>query len=158
MRSMTLGRVPGRMFALALVGASLAAATRPSGAGADPDSGGWTAGAPRDEIRPEFACETGDGPGCPTTLVIRAGRRDGVDGYWTKAFPVTGGRHYRLRWAAVADQVLPARNAARRATQIILGSPADSICTDCFVDQKASALMTSPPARVASFWYTPGPR
>ena len=29
-------------------------------------------------------------------LVIRAGQRDGVDGYWTKAFPVTGGRHYRF--------------------------------------------------------------
>ena len=29
-------------------------------------------------------------------LVIKAGRRDGLDGYWTKTFPVTGGRHYRF--------------------------------------------------------------
>ena len=29
-------------------------------------------------------------------LIIRAGLRDGVDGYWTKTFPVTGGRHYQF--------------------------------------------------------------
>jgi predicted amidohydrolase len=89
---MTLGRLPGCLFATALVGACLAAATRPGAAGEVPDNGGWSTAAPRDEIRPEFACESGDGP----VLVIRAGQRDGVDGCWTKAFPVTGGRHYRF--------------------------------------------------------------
>ena len=96
MRSMTLGRVPGCMFATALLGACLAAATPPGEAGEVADSGGWSTGSPREEIRPEFACESGEAPGHQAVLVIRAGQRDGVDGYWTRAFPVTGGRHYRF--------------------------------------------------------------
>lgn len=80
----------GRVLATALVGVCLAAATRPGVAGDE----GWTTGSPRGEICPEFARETGEGTG--PVLVIRAGPRDGVDGYWTKSFPVTGGRHYRF--------------------------------------------------------------
>src|SRR4051794_33281357 len=96
MSSMTHGRFPGHLLATVLVGACLAAPTRSGVAGEDPGSGGWSTGAPRDEIRPEFACEPGDAPGRPAVLAIRAGRRDGVDGYWTKVFPVTGGRHYHF--------------------------------------------------------------
>src|SRR4051812_43198046 len=96
MRSMMLGRFPGFLFATALVGAYLVAAPRSGVAGEGPGSGGWATGAPRDEIRPEFACEPGDESGRPAVLVIRAGQRDGVDGYWTKAFPVTGGRYYHF--------------------------------------------------------------
>lgn len=96
MSSTTLGRLPGCLFATALVGACLAAATRPGGAGEVSEHGGWSTGAPRDEIRPEFACESSDGPGRQAELVIRAGRRDHVDGYWTKTFPVTGSHHYRF--------------------------------------------------------------
>ena len=94
MRSMTLGLVRLRIFAMAFVGAYLAVATGLGVSGEIPDGGGWSTGAPRDEIRPEFARESGDGPGQPSVLVIKAGERDGVDGYWTKSFPVTGGRHY----------------------------------------------------------------
>jgi predicted amidohydrolase len=65
-------------------------------AGGAPDADGWTPGAPRDEIRPDFAHEPGDGPDQPGVLVIRAGGRDGVDGYWKRAFPITGGSHYRF--------------------------------------------------------------
>jgi predicted amidohydrolase len=84
------------MFATALVEMCVAAAFRASMAAEVPDGAGWSTGAPRDEIRPEFACESGDRSGDQPVLVIRAGRRDGVDGYWTRAFPVTGGRHYRF--------------------------------------------------------------
>src|SRR3954470_14107900 len=96
MSSMTHGRFPGHLLATVLVGACLAAPTRSGVAGGDPGSGGWSTGAPRDEIRPEFACEPGDQPGRPAVLVIRAGDRDGVDGYWTKTFPVTGRRYYHF--------------------------------------------------------------
>src|SRR5689334_2650890 len=96
MRSMVLERFPGRLLAAALVVACLAAATRSGVAVEVPGSGGWSTGAPRDEIRPEFACEPGDGPGRAADLAIKAGQRDGVDGYWTKAFPVTGGRYYHF--------------------------------------------------------------
>lgn len=55
---------------------------------------GWTTAAPRDEIRPAFAYEPtggGDGGGA---FVITAARREGLDGYWTRTFPITGGRYY----------------------------------------------------------------
>jgi predicted amidohydrolase len=84
------------MLAAAFVGACLAAAARPVAAGDVPDNGGWSTGAPREEIRPEFAREPDDREGQQPVLVIKAGQRDGVDGYWTRAFPVTGGRHYRF--------------------------------------------------------------
>jgi hypothetical protein len=108
---MTLGRCPGRLLATAVVGACLAASTRSGVAGEVPGSGGWSTGAPRDEIRPEFACEPGDGPGRPAVLAIKAGLRDGVDGYWTKAFPVTGGRYYHFDARYRAEGVeLPRRS------------------------------------------------
>ena len=93
---MTRGRLHCCLCATALLGPFLAVATRPGAAGEVPDTGGWSTAAPRDEIRPEFACEPGDGPGHPAVLTIKAGPRDGVDGCWTKAFPVTGGHHYRF--------------------------------------------------------------
>jgi predicted amidohydrolase len=68
----------------------------PSPAAEVPDNGGWSTDTPRDEIRPEFACEPGGGPGHQAVLVIRAGHRDGVDGYWTRTFSVTGGHYYRF--------------------------------------------------------------
>jgi predicted amidohydrolase len=57
--------------------------------------GGWTASAPRDEIRPEFAFEPGTTEGDSGALVIRS-PREGLDGCWRKAFPVVGGRTYRF--------------------------------------------------------------
>jgi predicted amidohydrolase len=83
------------MLALAVGGAALVAADSPvRGPGTAP--GGWTAAAPRDEIRPEFAFDPAggtDGKGC---FVIRADGRDGLAGFWTKAFPITGGKYYRF--------------------------------------------------------------
>jgi predicted amidohydrolase len=57
---------------------------------------GWTNASPRDEIRPAFAFEPrqgADGKGC---LVIRADRREGLHGWWTKTYPVVGGKTYRF--------------------------------------------------------------
>src|SRR3954451_19904501 len=96
MRTMKAGRFPGCVFATALVGVCLAAATRPGTAGEVPGDAGWSTGAPRDEIRPEFACESGDGPGHQAVLVIRPGQRDGLNGYFPKTSPATGARHYRF--------------------------------------------------------------
>ena len=120
MRSTLLDRLPGRMLRAVLVGACLAAATWPSAAGEVPDSGGWSTGAPRDEIRPEFACESGGGPGHDAVLVIRAGQRDGVDGYWTKTFPVTGGRSLSLR-RALRDEGRGRAAAQRRGRDPLEG-------------------------------------
>ncbi len=70
----------------------LASDTPARTAAAIPD--GWTAAAPRDEIRPEFTYDPeggADGKGCFT---IKADQRAGLDGCWKKTFPVSGGKHY----------------------------------------------------------------
>src|SRR6266568_7179490 len=57
---------------------------------------GWMTGAPRAEIQPEFEFDAGggsDGNGC---LIIRADSREGLDGWWTKTFPISGGKAYRF--------------------------------------------------------------
>jgi predicted amidohydrolase len=51
---------------------------------------GWSRVAPRDELRPSFASDA-DG-----ALILRAGRAEGQHGWWAKAFPVAGGKHYRF--------------------------------------------------------------
>jgi predicted amidohydrolase len=77
---------PTCLAALALLAAGRAEA---------PD--GWTAAAPRPEIRPALAYEPTGGPGGQGAFVIRADGRDGLDGWWTKTFPVAGGKHYRFQ-------------------------------------------------------------
>ncbi len=62
----------------------------PKGAGAASAPDGWTTAAPREEIRPAFAYEPAG------VFVIQHDRREGLDGYWTKTFPVQGGKHYRF--------------------------------------------------------------
>jgi predicted amidohydrolase len=89
-----LCRIAGYGIAMALAGAF------PMGIGAQgietaPD--GWSTGAPRAEIRPAFRYEPhggADGRGC---LVIQADRREGLDGYWRKDFPIAGGKTYHFR-------------------------------------------------------------
>jgi predicted amidohydrolase len=96
MKTVPFGRFLGCLFATGLTNLCLALVVRAGAASEGPDRGGWSTGAPREEIRPEFATEPGGGSGRQAVLVIRAGQRAGVDGFWTKAFPVTGGRHYRF--------------------------------------------------------------
>lgn len=57
----------------------------------------WRAVSPRDEIRPEFTQTAHGGPGFAPTLVIRADGREGLQGWWTATFPVSGGKFYRFR-------------------------------------------------------------
>jgi predicted amidohydrolase len=78
-----------------------AAARRGLGTGPD----GWVTGAPRDEIRPEFAHElhgAADGGLC---LIIKADHRDGLDGCWKNVFPISGGKAYRFQASYQADRV-----------------------------------------------------
>ncbi len=76
-----------------LLTATLAASVTAAGAGLE----GWTAHAPRAEIRPQFATEPDSGPERQPALLIRADARGGLDGYWQKSFPVTGGAGYRFQ-------------------------------------------------------------
>ena len=67
--------------------------------------------APRDEIRPDFAVEPAGGPDGKGCLVIKADRREGLAGYWTKTMPVTGGKHYRFAALYQAQGVALARRS-----------------------------------------------
>jgi predicted amidohydrolase len=104
----TLSRVSRRRFVVAVL-AGVFAGVSPIGwvrpgiaADAKPPitaktaPGDWVSAAPRDEIRPDFAFDARGGPGGKGCLVISADRREGLDGWWTKTFPVTSGRHYRF--------------------------------------------------------------
>src|SRR5579885_578365 len=85
------------LFLLAAAGWLAWAAPGAERKATDPAPDGWTTAAPRDEIRPEFAYERGGGPDGHGAFVISHDRREGLDGYWTKTFPVKGGQHYRFR-------------------------------------------------------------
>src|SRR5437660_8736621 len=57
----------------------------------------WKSDSPRQEIRPIFEFKAEAGPRRNGSLFIRADDREGLDGHWSKSFPVTGGQHYRFR-------------------------------------------------------------
>jgi len=67
--------------------------------------GDWTAEAPRDEIRPQFAYHPEGGPDGRGALVITADDRQGLNGAWVKTFPVTGDRWYRFCVLRKAENV-----------------------------------------------------
>ena len=70
---------------------------------------GWTAASPRDEIRPSFDHQPGAGRDGQTALIIQSDHRQGLDGYWVKSFPVTGGAYCRFEAFRKASQVQSTR-------------------------------------------------
>ncbi len=93
---------------MALTGAYLTGGSRRV-FGQAPD--GWLTDATRDEIRPEFAHQPHggvDGRGC---LLIKADHRDGLDGFWRKDFPITGGKSYQFRADYQAEGVAVPRRS-----------------------------------------------
>ncbi len=56
---------------------------------------GWTEASPREEIRPKFL-RTAEGRSGRGSLVIEGDGREGLDGYWTRQFEVSGGKVYRF--------------------------------------------------------------
>ncbi len=57
---------------------------------------GWTTGVPREEIRPLFRDDAKGGPSGTGSLIIESDARAGLNGWWSKSLPVTGGQHYRF--------------------------------------------------------------
>lgn len=57
---------------------------------------GWTTASAREELRPNFRCEPKGGPSGKGALVIESDAREGLNGWWTRSFPVNGGQHYRF--------------------------------------------------------------
>lgn len=82
---------------------------------AAPAPEGWSTASPRDEIKPQFSYEPRGGRDGTGSLVIQADEREGLEGWWQKAFPVQAGRHYRFTAFRRADRVpLPRRNIVVR--------------------------------------------
>lgn len=76
---------------------------------------GWTVSAPRDEIRPAFRYEPDGGVDGKPRFVIEADAREGLHGFWTRVFPVEGGRDYAFRVLRRASGLpVPRRNAVVR--------------------------------------------
>jgi len=101
--------------------APCAAFAAPDGA---PD--GWQAVAPREEIRPEFSYQPSGGPAGKGGFVIRCDAREGLIGWWTKPFPVQGGKSYRFSAVRRCENVPNARRSvlARVIWQDAKGQPA----------------------------------
>ena len=57
---------------------------------------GWSAAAPRDEVRPAFTYRADGGPERTGALVIESDDREGLLGCWTRTYPITGGKSYRF--------------------------------------------------------------
>jgi predicted amidohydrolase len=73
---------------------------------------GWTTSAPREELRPKFSYDVHGGRDGTGAFVIAADEREGLDGWWTKTVPVTGGVHYAFQAARKIDCVAVPRQSA----------------------------------------------
>jgi predicted amidohydrolase len=72
---------------------------------------GWTSTAARQEIRPAFEFKKDGGPAGQASLIIRADEREGLDGHWTKTFPVKGGQSYRFHALRRTENVTSPRRS-----------------------------------------------
>src|SRR5438067_5697677 len=95
---------------------------------------GWSTAAPRDEIRPRFSFDPHGGPNKDGALVITADDREGLHGWFHKAFPVAGGKHYRF-------------HALRKATNVAVPRRSVSVRVLWQDDAGRSVPMSEPPTR-----------
>lgn len=72
----------------------------------------WRSASPRDEIRPGFSMKANAGRDGRAGLIIEHDHRDGLDGFWTKSFPVEGGRYYRFQSFRKTEGVRNPRQSA----------------------------------------------
>jgi predicted amidohydrolase len=82
-------------------------ASAPKGAPA-----GWQTAAPREEIKPAFSFELAGGRDSNGAFVIKHDAREGLDGFWTKTFPVQGGHYYRFEVFRKTHHVASPRRSA----------------------------------------------
>lgn len=73
---------------------------------------GWVVSTVRAETAPEFRFEPQGGPDNGGRFIIQHDARDGLDGCWTRTFPVQGGRWYRFQAARRIENVPAARRSA----------------------------------------------
>ena len=74
---------------------------------------GWSTGAPRKEIQPEFSFQAGGGRDGKGGFRISADKRQGLDGFWTRSYPITGGRFYRFHAVRKVENVTLPRTSTK---------------------------------------------
>ncbi|MBS0262742.1 MAG: carbon-nitrogen hydrolase family protein [Planctomycetes bacterium] len=98
------GQVAGWLMASAWAADSIPTPTRaPTG---------WAVAAFRTETAPEFEFEPQGGPGNGNRFIIRHDAREGLDGSWTRTFPVQGGHWYHFHTLRRIENVPAARRSA----------------------------------------------
>jgi predicted amidohydrolase len=99
---------------------------------AEPSPDGWQTAAPRDEIRPAFSFEANGGPTGAGSLVVTHDQREGLDGWFQKAFEVSGGAYYRFHAVRQTRNVsVPRRSALVRVRwQDAAGKPVSADVPD----------------------------
>ena len=76
---------------------------------------GWTAVAPREEIRPQFQRQETGGKSSHGALTIQTDEREGLHGWWQKTFPVAAGQYYRFSaWRRAENIAVPRRSVVAR--------------------------------------------
>ena len=87
---------PNLIIIIASLAAGLSGGFGQNSGRADGPPEGWRTASPRDELRPAFAYEGQGGVDGKGAFLIRADAREGLDGCWTRSFPIQGGRDYRF--------------------------------------------------------------
>ena len=78
---------------------------------------GWATASTREEIKPRFSYSSKGGHDGKGRFIIEHDQRDGLDGYWTTSFPITGGNYYRFEAFRRLESVKsPRRSASVRLT------------------------------------------
>jgi predicted amidohydrolase len=72
----------------------------------------WRGLAPRDEISPQFETRKDGGPTHNGSLLIRADKREGLDGHWSRSFPVEGGSYLEFHAVRRLENVASPRRSA----------------------------------------------
>jgi len=82
---------------------------------ASDNTGGWQPQSPRDELRPSMTFEPQGGNDGHGTWLITHDQREGLDGFWTRTFPVSGGKHYHIQaWRRTVNVDYPRRSGPMR--------------------------------------------
>ncbi len=94
----TASFLTGLACAALLTTASAAQTSSPFASSGDTTAAaaGWTTGAPRAEIAPQFRYEAHGGRDGHAAFIIQTDARQGLSGWWTETVPVQGGHWYRF--------------------------------------------------------------
>lgn len=103
-------------LALGLIGCWVWLTFTPAALAQSPEEppAGWTTSSPRAELQPKFEYTATGGRHGNSGFVINA-ERDGVHGWWTKTFAVSGGRYMQFTALRKAEQIaVPRRSVLAR--------------------------------------------